>query len=1278
MKHETFTEDRSREPRNGSDRFQARPRREVRSQRHDVRLEGIDDAVLPFVNLRTGTLKLGIAIPKAIRAKYFAYIHRGKPADETSNRHLRDVWRARMSVQAAHGLGLPDRTARAVYFDKVCDSRQVTGMREFEQLKEYVDGVVDKILMKERQEGRDPMQYLAKFMTMDEGAKLAAKRFAEQEENALRLAEMAEAANAAVPFYEQIPEAERESPREVAMSMRDEINDAAALWILEDDSVPLPLLPDLDFYRGDVDVEMQQAGDFLPPPVVPPVQAPVAPQPLVEVARPEAGGDAAVGAADRAFVPIVLFPPRFPRVRPQVEVAPVEPGPKKHLGPRQRAKARGEAVAPNVGSNARRKVKLRAARAAGIAEVAKDILQKRGDSPMAMMAPIFESEVRETAGVEVCAEVFSEQGSECYTLEPRAGCNYPRVRLLRRRMIMRRWDEVDDGASEVSSFALPPVWNADPQPDADDILISIGKAPDSRRDVTHRRRVPDDGPELPVETSLVAPREAAPVVEESSGCVYDHAWAIWLSVLAISRIVELIAYAFCCGLWTISEWCGETRVWGWFMAVLDFVGNHTWEPMWRFVCGWPQPPVTPEGYKGDLIFSTAVRVGGQGVRSSSDNVESYVQSMQRTAVNAQARNSQADPSDTYAVGVRAHMHADVLAEYAALTALRFTRWTRFMRLLRRFLIVSIIILATLPPVYMVMGEDEERRAPLLRTGDIYSYVVDVLLPVVAAAKAISWVRSWTPKVELRTLTFPLTETGWLDPAGVNLNDVATGAYRVNATTAATTCIGFGDVKKLGAHCKVECDVSAVCLSPESRGATLVGWSTSPAYVLRKCLCNAHNSLCNRHGSVQPPVTRDVNEVFQDFRDVIEWHSESYWTQSMLDFAVWLLKWPRGKQESILRSMRDEIEEPGKVKAMVKREVNHKVPSKARMIQFYWNLVTQALFGPQFYAAQKTLCSVFRSKRMRGNIDVTFASGMKADEIGAWMERVVQEGAVGFYERDGKNWDSSMQSQHAKFRQDIYRLFDAELGDFASQCDRVSGFAVFPGGTLRYKMKYTVKSGHNDTTLGNSLVNAAIAYAAFKRLGQRASILVAGDDLLVAYYSHVDVEQVIALEKEYGITPEARVFDDYEKVTFISGMFIGDGEQIGFVPLPGRLFARLWWTISPPAARKVDAFRRGVARGLDPVAGSIPVLRTLLQSFDSQGVAIASNKGKQFHGSAFRFREGIWRAMERRYGLTALELAECESWLEGLPAEPLLLKHPVLDRFMEVDLADIGERGQGVW
>jgi len=599
-----------------------------------------------------------------------------------------------------------------------------------------------------------------------------------------------------------------------------------------------------------------------------------------------------------------------------------------------------------------------------------------------------------------------------------------------------------------------------------------------------------------------------------------------------------------------------------------------------------------------------------------------------------------------------------------------------MKKLWLILFVAFIVSICFPAAWIVAGVGDEAGIDPQST-HASEYVSYVLGPIIAAARFFSCAFQ-EKKTEIRQQNYPVSETGWLIPEEMFLGDLETGAYVLNSNSTVTTCLGFGDESKLGQHCVVMCEKTSECMSPESKGSTLLGWTTSTSFVLRKCLCNAHNALCCRHGSKQQPVKRDLEEVLPDFLRALEPHHDSYWLCEMLNFAVWLAKWPFGKQKSILRSQESELEAPNKVKAMVKREGNHKKPSKARLIQFYWNLATQALFGPQFYAVQKTICHVFRRKYVSSDIDVTFASGMKAGEVGEWMSGVLADGAISFYERDGKNWDASMQEMHAKFRQSIYRAFDAELGDFASSCDKVKGFAVFPGGPLRYKMDYTVKSGHNDTTLGNSLVNAAIAYAAFKRLGLRASILVTGDDLLVAAYDPLQVDTVSTIEAEYGIQPEARVFDDYEQVTFVSGMWISDGTTMGFVPLPGRLFARLWWSVKPPGAKNTQPYLRGVSRGLQPVAGTLPLVRVLLAKFDSAGVGARSDKGLQFRGSDFRFGIDIWRAFERRYGLSTDEMMDCEEWLKSLPAKPLLLKHPVLDRLMEVDLADISDRGATSW
>jgi hypothetical protein len=352
--------------------------------------------------------------------------------------------------------------------------------------------------------------------------------------------------------------------------------------------------------------------------------------------------------------------------------------------------------------------------------------------------------------------------------------------------------------------------------------------------------------------------------------------------------------------------------------------------------------------------------------------------------------------------------------------------------------------------------------------------------------------------------------------------------------------------------------------------------------------------------------------------------------------------------------------------MVKREVYHKLPTKARLIQFYANLATQSEVAPQCYALQKVLSAHFKRKDVGFGIDVTFASGYNSADIAEWMAHCIDRGAVAYYERDGKTWDATMQKMHANFRCSIYRIFDKELAAFIAACNSVIGMAVYPNGLLRYKVDYTVKSGHNDTTLGNSIINAAIAAAAFRRAGVPCSIIVTGDDLLVAAYADFDLKGIMDLESEYGIIPEAGKYASPFEVSFISGVFATDGQVVGFIPTPGRILQRLWWTITAPG-RAVDRYRRGVARGLMPTLSTVPILRRWVGKFDSGGPSKPVDKCKIYQNVVVRFGDGIYDWMSRRYTIPREELSRVDAWLNNLDACTAVVKHPVLERIVEVDL-----------
>lgn len=517
---------------------------------------------------------------------------------------------------------------------------------------------------------------------------------------------------------------------------------------------------------------------------------------------------------------------------------------------------------------------------------------------------------------------------------------------------------------------------------------------------------------------------------------------------------------------------------------------------------------------------------------------------------------------------------------------------------------------------------------------------------------------------------PLDDNGHLNTAAF-VTPTTPGAYVLPTNIGGTCCLGRGDDSKRGSHCDIKSAPleTKTCNAGDTRGATCLGWTCCVCHVLRKCTCNFINALRQRHGAKRIDATRDLwDEVSEPWAKLFESIRGEYAVSPMRIYEIWLAKWAQGKQKSIRLSRERDRVLGDKIKAMIKRECYHRLPKKARLIQFYRTLATQAEYGPEFYALQKVLCSHLNQYSMGDGIDVTFASGMNADDLTTWMLNVSQR-ATHYLERDGANWDSTMGPMAAAFRQRLYKIVDPELAAFAELGNEVDGFGVLPDGVVRYRMCYGVKSGHNDTTLGNSILNAAIAMATMRRLGMRGSIIVAGDDLLIACHGDFDLDAYIRAERDYGIVPEAAKFSSPNDVTFCSGMFFGP--TCAYVPIPGRLLKRLWWTTKPPHA--VEAYRRGVARGLMPACHDIPIVRQFLAKFDSDGAAGVSDKGYKYIGVHHNLGADTIKVFAARYGVDPDAVRECEEWLRGLPAAPLLLVHPLFDRIFEVDEASIESR-----
>lgn len=494
----------------------------------------------------------------------------------------------------------------------------------------------------------------------------------------------------------------------------------------------------------------------------------------------------------------------------------------------------------------------------------------------------------------------------------------------------------------------------------------------------------------------------------------------------------------------------------------------------------------------------------------------------------------------------------------------------------------------------------------------------------------------------------------------------------------TVCLGkpsqIDVADKVDPKHKVHRTPAAGCEKRGQVGAQLIGPSFGFSYVCRSCSCNAMNAFVNRHGGRQPttlaPLPPHPRLEAEVRRQYVALEQEYY--------DGWFDKWPASKQAAILRSLDFDECQPNRVSAFIKREGGHSMPKKARLIQAYATLATQERCAREFSVFQKALSAVLTLDGFEfyPGIVGTFCSGFTGEQIGAWLTTATEAyDNPFFYERDGKNWDATMQGAHAEFKLGVMRAADPALAEFTSSCRNVRGSFGFGAHSFQYSLKDTVKSGHNDTTSGNSLINAYITARALLACGLRGRFIVAGDDMLAVVDGDFDVRLLAQAERDLGIVPEARKFLRPEDTSFVSGVFLRDsiGGGLGFFPCLGRLLTRLWWTTKSVPPRGLRDFRFSVASGLEPSVGHLPVYSDLLAPALLRGGRLVET-GKMHHSAHVVRQSGDYtHSLAERYGVTVTELMAFGRFVRSAGDVPSFLVHDLYDVIVRKDLADICDR-----
>jgi len=381
------------------------------------------------------------------------------------------------------------------------------------------------------------------------------------------------------------------------------------------------------------------------------------------------------------------------------------------------------------------------------------------------------------------------------------------------------------------------------------------------------------------------------------------------------------------------------------------------------------------------------------------------------------------------------------------------------------------------------------------------------------------------------------------------------------------------------------------------------------------------------------------------------------------------KWPERVCRLFYASWICDNPDPTAVDAFVKGEIGKATCdhlsnplTKPRLIHTYKYAAAKEFMGREYAAWQRALTQLLDPVSpyvyfADGTTTVTLAVGFGSGKgtIAEWAET---RRALWWVESDATSWDAFVNHMMLDYKLSVMRESDERLASYSRAGTRARcNVAGRRGHRLSYDLDGTVLSGFNDTTSGNSLINAALTAKAAIAAGIGADIIVAGDDMLMAVTSiggttdQPSDEVILEVTGRfadrlvaYGVKPKWGAFRSVEDTTFCSAGFYRTGGRLQYLPLLGRQLAKLWWTTRKVPPKPRDQYRRSLAKCMLSVVGDFPVYNELVTA----GLPKPSLRHLLWPGTSVGYTDelerelgykpgvGVVGAFERRDALAALE------------------------------------------
>jgi hypothetical protein len=241
--------------------------------------------------------------------------------------------------------------------------------------------------------------------------------------------------------------------------------------------------------------------------------------------------------------------------------------------------------------------------------------------------------------------------------------------------------------------------------------------------------------------------------------------------------------------------------------------------------------------------------------------------------------------------------------------------------------------------------------------------------------------------------------------------------------------------------------------------------------------------------------------------------------------------------------------------------------------------------------------------------MTFASGMNALQIGEWWEECGGHNHPSqiYIEDDFSKMDAHFRPEMCLLEFDIYRHFGCPDEVYALMCAGIHTVGYTRTG-VKYSIEGTRKSGDSFTSVGNTILNGLMHLYAFcitnnctpddlvncdLEIDRFYSSIVVGDDGVFRHSAAKQVAPYGQILGELGFKVKPVVLQSSYRTQFCSGRFWPSDKGVIHGPKPGRIIAKLGFTLSPQ--HKDPNYFKSVLHCLRRDVAHIPILNDYIET-----------------------------------------------------------------------------------